>query len=586
MVEDEFRCYFRKYWASYYRFQSLSCHFLCWEKSLNVHVARAMLLSAGLLVLLIWYRIRKSPTASKMAPVSWQEGASAAVLAGGITLRLRAFLAERSLWADEVSLAIGVRDSSLLALLSEPLPRNQSAPPGFLALARWGIATLGEGPLSIRIVPLVSGVLLLIVAQVVGRMAFQSGQARLAFLLLVAFAPTLVYYSTEFKQYSTDALMVLTALYVAHAGRRPDRPWLIPATGFVAASTSIPGALAFLSLGIAVLLHSLMTGSGKGVIRAVADWHRVFVVWALGGAVHLAHVVFAGTSRAYMTEWWSARGGFPPQRFELFDNLLWYLDRGAELLWMLVEPTGPIGPGAPRILPGALVAAGALLLYLAATKPGLKPSVPALFVGMLGFSAWFMAEAGFYPLSSRLMIYLLPVAAFVLARGFEAGILMRGPIYRLSAASIAVVILASGVTSTERFVRPNVNRDMQAVVNLVSHEFREGDVVVVASASEKILEWHDPSERIPRARLLTASYGDVVSQQGLRSLEELNPDRVWLVSTHRVSEADEMARILGTRYADLEIFNSDETLVALMSRRSVVFLPTGDRNLVEVLSRD
>jgi len=532
-----------------------------------------------------WFILRglSGDGAVRIATVGWTHDLSlAAVLVAGVTLRLRALLAGRSLWLDEVSLAVGVRDLSFVELLSERLPHVQSAPPGFLLAARLGLVTAGSGPLAIRIVPFISGVLLLALTLIVARAAFSKRSTQLLFLLLISVSPTLVYYSTEFKQYASDAVLVLAALYVALVGRRPDNPRLVPVLGFVAAFASVPGALAFASLGSAILLHSYLSSGFSDLVRTFKDWLMTFLAWGLGSALHLGYTIVSGTDREFMVQWWSVRGGFPPERIGTLEQLSWYFERAIELVWMLSQPSGPIFPGTKSVS-AVLFGAAALLVVLALRQSPFRASLPETFLGLFVLAAWLMAELTLYPLSSRLMIYSLPLVGFVLARGFDSGMAGRGLVRPLSAVAAAVVLLSAADSSSQRLLSPNLDRDMQAIVRLLEAEFREGDVIVLDSRSERILKWHDSQARIPSDAVFRADHRTVSEANSFVPVEERQPERVWVVATHRQDEAVEIADIIAERYPFMATFNRSGTLVVLMSRSDVSFVPTGDRRLVEVV---
>lgn len=544
---------------------------------------RVGLLLVSLAVALAWVAWRLVwPNRDQQYIVDWSFNAAVAVvLAGAATLRLRAFLARRSLWLDEVSLATGVRDLSFLQLLTESLPYGQSAPLGFLLATRLGISTVGTGLLAIRLVPLASGLLVLVVALMVSRVAFRRRTSQLLFLILIGVSPALVYYSTEFKQYSSDALLVLTALFVALVGRRPEVSWLVPTLGFVAATTSLPGMLAFGSLGLAILLHAALTAGIGGLVRAFRCWINAFLVWSLGAALHLAHTLLVGTDRDAMVRWWVERGGFPPDEVSAYERLYWYFERPVQLVWMLLFPHGPIDSAVERS-PTVVIIAAALLLGFALRRASFGVTLPAVFLGLLASGALLLAEFNLYPLSSRVMVYLLPVLAFALVSGYDSGMDWGKVTQPLSALAIAIILLTAGASSDAPFFKPVMHRDMEAIVQLLMREWREGDVVVLDADSWRILEWHDPEGNVSRDLVFVADYESVM-HFGSLSFGASQPERIWVIATHRRAEALEMAQLIGDGFVEPAIFNRQATLVVLISRNDVAFVSTGSRRLVEVV---
>lgn len=136
------------------------------------------------------------------------------VVVAGVALRVEQYLHRRSLWFDEALLALNVVGRPLRRLVLGPLAFHQGAPPGFVVAERVSVHLVGDGEYGLRLVPLLSGCLAVVVfAHLAYRVV--SGPAPLLATALVAFSPLLVYYSAECKQYSTDVLFTMLILDLA-----------------------------------------------------------------------------------------------------------------------------------------------------------------------------------------------------------------------------------------------------------------------------------------------------------------------------------------------------------------------------------
>ena len=91
--------------------------------------------------------------AGSLQTVSLAAVASGSALAIGILLRLREFLANRSLAQDEAQLALNIIDRPITRLFGQ-LDFNQAAPPGFLAVQKLVTEALGFGEYSLPALPL------------------------------------------------------------------------------------------------------------------------------------------------------------------------------------------------------------------------------------------------------------------------------------------------------------------------------------------------------------------------------------------------------------------------------------------------
>src|SRR5260370_18625781 len=97
------------------------------------------------------------------API-WPLGAVRAgwaIVVIGTLLRIRLYIADRSLWLDEAALGLNVLRRSFRGLC-QPLDRNQGAPILFLWLQKAATLMFGNSERSFRLVPLIGGVAILV----------------------------------------------------------------------------------------------------------------------------------------------------------------------------------------------------------------------------------------------------------------------------------------------------------------------------------------------------------------------------------------------------------------------------------------
>lgn len=137
------------------------------------------------------------------------------ILGFAVFLRLDQYFSGRSLWLDESLLALNVIDRPI-SRLAEPLDLSQGAPLGFLVSSKLVVLALGKSELAFRLIPLLAGIGSLGLYFVVARRVSTTLAALLGLALMACSAP-LLYYSAEFKQYSTEvmATLALTAVAVA-----------------------------------------------------------------------------------------------------------------------------------------------------------------------------------------------------------------------------------------------------------------------------------------------------------------------------------------------------------------------------------
>ncbi len=136
----------------------------------------------------------------------------------GFGLRVRALLANRSLWLDEAMLALNICGRSFAGLLA-PLDYDQGAPIGFLMLERLAVDVFGPTELALRLVPFIASIAALALAYRFCRANIGITAAAIG-LALVALSPALISYSGEAKQYGVDVSVGLLVLTLAADARR------------------------------------------------------------------------------------------------------------------------------------------------------------------------------------------------------------------------------------------------------------------------------------------------------------------------------------------------------------------------------
>ena len=140
-------------------------------------------------------------------------------MALGVGLRLWQYLANPSIWVDEAAIARNVLDRDLWRLLTSPLDYAQVAPPAWLAVIDMSSHVLGTGERSLRLLPLVSGILTVPASFVLSKRITSHSNAVLV-TLLVALAVPLVLFSVNLKPYATDALVAVCTVILADTASR------------------------------------------------------------------------------------------------------------------------------------------------------------------------------------------------------------------------------------------------------------------------------------------------------------------------------------------------------------------------------
>ncbi len=453
------------------------------------------------------------------------------VVAAGVALRMRQWLFNRPLWTDELLLYRSTHGQTFRSLL-EPLPGSQSAPVGWLWTQHVLTGWFGDSERALRLLPLLFGCGALVLVALLARRLL-GPVAALAATFLTACSPQLVYYSNEFKQYSSDVFWTLLVLLVAvltTAGPRLGRRQ----------AAILGGAAAFAAwFSDATVLACAAVFGGLGLVALLRGrWQRLGVLaasaapFAVSAGVDYLLVLSRRLADPALLAYW--QGTFAPKPLTLDSYAGWL---GTTLSNLLNHPLG--------LRPGWLVV---VLLVAGAVAVGLRSPPAVLALVLTAVLTLAAATARAYPFSGRLVLFLAPIAFLVLAGSVDlAGRLARpaGRLARAGAAMLAVVALAGvavlvapSVRETARAAaRPGIGEDGRTMTRYVADHRRPGDLVLVdGRGSIYAANYYGP-------RVGLGSFGTIqIVQAGARCvpgtitglLAGRRYRRVWLVSVHVV----------------------------------------------------
>lgn len=468
----------------------------------------------------------------------------------GSAVRITQYAANRSLWLDESTLAINIVDRSAGALLG-PLAFVQAAPPGFLLVEKGLTHLFGRGEYALRLFPLLSSLAALALFALLARRVLERWTAALA-TLLFASSGELIYYGSEVKQYSSDVTATLVLLLVGvllyeRPLSRARTTAVFAAAGCAALFVSY--AAVFPAVGIAVVLMGL-----ELVRRPRRVTHPVVVstVWGLSS---LLVVVFSrrttGSVRFAFQE--SSGAYFHPSANGVLTSLreppsalardLGFLPLPSPLYWALVvlALVGLIGLARRRVvLAGFLVGTTVVTLIASALHR--------------------------YPVADRTILFLVPVAALLVAEGtaLVAALGRRLPGLRTTVAVVLglAVLAAPGWRALTVLVHPRKHEEIKSAIVVIRRDWRPGDTLYVSNPTAFALRYYLECDCLdmPRWPFRRTDAGDSKQSVALRShrpdlIAGLAPlaglssyvsdirklkgrRRVWLLYTHVSSPAE------------------------------------------------
>lgn len=459
------------------------------------------------------------------------------IVAAGLVLRLRQFLFDRSFWHDETLLATTFVGRSLSELLFVPLANNQAAPAGYLLLVKLITDAIGIHEWTLRLVSLLSGLGVLLLAVPVARRLFPSGLARATFVALVSASPALVYYSSEFKQYQGDVLCTLVMLWLTlrfNPQHHRRDAIALAAAGALSVWLSHPAPFVLAGSGLALWLEMArqqQRAAQRSVSAAVLLWLLSFAIHYLVFLRHLPH-------NDYLNRFWSA--SFAPVPPMGWTDLLWYREAALGLVYL---GTRQMGTAFSEVLPGWFSAenSAVLLLTLAGSAALGRQSPRTAVMGAVGLLAVLGASALHqYPFRTRLILFLVPFVFTALAALVEW---LRALPGRLGSAWLAAALALAVVwtplqLSLQVLRQPNNYQDIRGALQHITAHRQPGDHAMIGSWTYPAYSFYAPRTGLADLPLFvyqpTANEVHNIRATVRRICSDPSSGRTWVLATNQI----------------------------------------------------
>ncbi len=442
------------------------------------------------------------------SPATW----ASVIIAIGVVLRVRQYLANRSLWLDELWLANSILSSGF-AELAEPLPNAQTAPVGFLWIVKGLTVAFGSSETVLRLVPLVAGSVLLPLVYIGASPLAGRGVAAMAVALL-AFEKRHLNWSLELKPYALDAVVAfaLVLLFVRAVKLR----FSATATGALVAG----GIFAlFVSHPAVIILAAGIAGAAVATRdRPSTTWPKLALasaVWAACFSLQYWLLLRDQIGNGGNQEFW--RDHFPPAPFEWPSDLAWFPLAVRDIFRSTIKT------GLPEISL-ALFVVGVGALARTQRLGSIFLVAPVLF----GLAAASLRQ---YPFGGRLLTYFAPLAGLGIAVGV-GWIGSRTPRWpRLLAAILFVAAMAENTAgAAARCVRPEEKEEARPVLEAVATRSEPGDLYYLAVSSEPAFRYYASRAGLVDVR---SSRGSPSPNSFEHELTELAGERrVWIFFAH------------------------------------------------------
>ncbi|HEX7320689.1 MAG TPA: glycosyltransferase family 39 protein [bacterium] len=325
------------------------------------------------------------------------------ILVLGVIFRVGQYACNRSLTEGEAPLAMNILERSY-AQLAQPLSYVQAAPVGFLFMQKFMASTFGNTEYTLRFIPLIAGILALVLFYYAARV-FLEGTGLLTALVLFAVNDQLIYFASEIKQYSTDVMfataLLLLGLWVIKKSYRIIPLILFGLFSGIAIWFSHPSLFVSAALFCVILVALRRDHKTRNI-----PWLVIAAVIAISSWLANYIVILAAASRQgeLLNFWQRSFMPLPPLSF-------------ADIGWIVFAAMRIFkNPGGFSVY-DALIAACACLTGLAVYWKTKK--IYALILILPILLTLFASGFHIYPFEGRLLLFLVPFIAVMIAAGAE-----------------------------------------------------------------------------------------------------------------------------------------------------------------------
>ena len=463
----------------------------------------------------------------------------------GIVVRVVQYLSNRSLWGDEVNLALNIIDRSYLEL-TQTLDYNQAAPLGFLWLEKLATQIFGNSEYALRLLPFIASIASLGVFYRLTRL-YSSSLAGVIAIALFACGRYLLYFATELKPYSSDVAIALILFWlltqVRHRLLEVKEAAGVAILGSLAIWLSYPSI--FMLAGLSA--WNLLTASRKRCYSIIVNRIGIYFTWIISFGLFYFATIANTLTNEDLSSSWSDR--YP----DSFGDILWLFDALGRFFY---HPLGFSGIGDGIGIFAFIVGCCAWYrrdrgVFLALTAP-FAVTILAAYLRQ-------------YPFRDRLVLFLAPLGILIIAEGIALLLIQLRKIdssdrpkwtwlFSLLGIICLCALTVPAISRASNFViHPELKHEVKPVVEYVASEYRSADkIYVYAGAIQaftyyvELKDYSDLDYVYGSANFSQKGSIDEKRSEFASEIEPLRGNRVWFV--FRAETDEELAAL---NYLDL-----------------------------------
>ncbi|MGD0388230.1 MAG: hypothetical protein ABSC42_04665 [Tepidisphaeraceae bacterium] len=437
------------------------------------------------------------------------------LVALGIVIRLRMYLADRSFWRDEAALALNVIHRSFAGLF-QPLDYYQGAAVGFLMIQKLAFTLFGGGERAMRLWPVTASVLAVPFFYLLCR-GLLSRRAALFALAFFALAADKSYYWADCKQYSTDCFIAILLMFLAvrflkypadSLPRGRNRILALAIGGALAIWFSHPAVFVLAGVGGAAAFQWLEDKPH----RQTANVFFLAAVWVASFFLNYWFCLRNLTHNEYLQHYWSdVAGAFAPPPVSL-GAITWYKRNFLDLFSNFsIEFQG---------LAALAFIVGAIEIHRGGRR------LPALLLTPLAAA---LAASGLhrYPFEWRLLLFAVPSIVIVVAAGLD--FLWKGQLRTVGLAALCLLLISPINKTINTLSNPPCDSDMRAALEFVAAHHQPGDAFYLNDSAEHDFAYYQPRFGLSGAPVVVGSRNFADLNAWVEEFSQFRGKRLWVI---------------------------------------------------------
>jgi hypothetical protein len=419
-------------------------------------------------------------------------------------------------------LALNVINKNALELL-KPLDYRQVAPILFLQIEKIFSTILPNTEYGLRLFPLLCFWGAIFFFYKISKKLLHNPCSIIFALSLFVFNSTLIYFSSEVKQYMTDVFVLLAVFYFVLKDYYTDKNkyYTLGIVGGIAIFLSNVAPIILATCGLYLLYEQFFVKKNKKIMPLLA----VFAVWLSLFALYYAFFIYNHPKRESMIKYWSNLNAFLPR--DTFSNLIAFLTQKMPIVINMLSTKI-----SKFFLTGFI-----LIGFIAIIK---DKKIRVIILTCVPFVLHlFLSTFQLYPFDTRLILYTLPCFVIICSLGFEFVLKMLLHIFKIKrlhlfAAIIPILFLLSGHNfKTER-------QEIKKSINYIYANISDNEAIYVYYGASWAFEYYNDigfvKSKVPFINT-TVEWGDF--EGTITELKTLN-GKNWLLFSHSYGEEVEI----------------------------------------------